>query len=192
MQKQITQSEVEQATIDFMIAKQDKDVVDARFKDAKKAYYSLMDRAFESGMYGDAASIEFEDQLDTDDGVKSFLVKATRTIPTKVEWDIASLRKALSKKLPRAAIREVIKRERQLFDLPGLVEYMRMLGGDPKVFWSFFTTNEYVDKEELDQLSELGEIDEDDIAGCYSISVQSSRYRVTSKEVDYDENGNIK
>lgn len=182
MQKQITQSDVEQATVDFMIAKEDKDHADKEFNAAKKAYYSLMDQAFDSGMYGDASSIEFQDQLDTDEGVKDMLIKATRTCPVTVNWDI----NALKKRLPKDLAKSVIQRERELYDLPGLIEYMKMLGGDPKIFWSFFTTHESVNKDEIDQLSELGYLTEDDIAGCYSITVQSSRYRVTSKEVKYD------
>lgn len=188
MQKQITQSEVEQATINFAIAKADNDAANKEFELVKKQYYSFMDQAFDSGMYGDAASIEFSDQVDSDDGVKELVFRSTRTIPTQINWDT----KALKKKLPKDIVSDVVRRDRQLVNLPGLVEYMRILGGDPKKFWSYFTTHEYVDQDEIDQLVDIGEIDQEDLTGCYSVSVKPTRYRVTSKEINYDGDGNIR
>ena len=187
MQKQITQSEVEQATINFAIAKADNDAANKQFELAKKQYYAFMDQAFDSGMYGDAASIEFSDQIDDADGVKDMIFRSTRTIPTQITWDT----KALKRRLPKEIASDVIRRDRQLINLPGLIEYMRLLGGDPKTFWSYFSTREYVDQDELDQLVDLGEIDSEDVAGCYSVSVKPARYRVTSREINYDEDGNI-
>lgn len=187
MQKQITQSDVEQATINFAIAKADNDAANKEFELAKKQYYAFMDQAFDSGMYGDAVSVEFSDQIDDADGVKDMIFRSTRTIPTQIIWDT----KALKKKLPKEIVADVIRRDRQLVNLPGLIEYMRILGGDPKTFWSFFNTREYVDQDELDQLVDIGEIDSEGITGCYSVSVKPARYRVTSKEINYDEDGNI-
>lgn len=183
MQTQITQADIEQATIEFAIAKADRDVVTKNFEQVKKAYYAFMDKAFDSGMYGDATSIEFNDQLDSDTGVKDMLFKATRVVQTHVTWDP----KELKKKLPDEFVSDVIKRQRDLVDLQGLVNYMRSLGGNAKKFWSFFNTTEYVDTDVLDQLFDLGEIELDDVSGCYSVTTKPSQYRVTSKEIEYDD-----
>lgn len=183
MQKQITQSDIEQATIEFVLAKADKDAVTQNFDRVKKNYYAFMDKAFDSGMYGDATSIEFNDQLDSDTGVKDMLFKATRVVQTHVTWDP----KALKKKLPDEFVSDVIKRQRDLVDLQGLVNYMRSLGGNAKKFWSFFNTAEYVDTDLLDQLFDLGEIEMDDVSGCYSVTTKPSQYRVTSKEIMHDD-----
>ena len=113
------------------------------------------------------------------------LFKTTRVVPTHVSWDP----KALKKKLPDEFVSDVIKRQRDLVDLQGLVNYMRSLGGNAKKFWSFFNTTEYVDTDELDQLFDLGEIEWDDVSGCYSVSTKPSQYRVTSKEIEYDDEG---
>lgn len=185
MQTQITQAEIEQATIEFVIAKADRDVVNKNFEQVKKSYYAFMDKAFDSGMYGDATSIEFNDQLDSDTGVKDMLFKATRVVPTQISWDP----KALKKKLPDEFVSDVIKRQRDLVDLQGLVNYMRSLGGNAKKFWSFFNTTEYVDTDLLDQLFDLGEIELEDVSGCYSVSTKPSQYRVTSKEIEHDGEG---
>lgn len=188
MQKQITQNDVEQATINFAIAKADNDAANKQFDLAKKQYYAFMDQAFDSGMYGDAASIEFSDQVDDADGIKNMMFKSTRTIPTQITWDT----KALKKKLPKEIVSDVIRRDRQLVNLPGLIEYMKLLGGDPKKFWSYFNTREYVDQDELDQLFNIGEVDWDDVSGCYSVTVGKSRYRVTSREIVDDIDGDSK
>lgn len=185
MQTQITQAEIEQATVEFVIAKADRDTVNKNFEHVKKSYYAFMDKAFDSGMYGDATSIEFNDQLDSDTGVKDMLFKATRVVPTHVSWDPNKLKK----KLPDEFVSDVIKRQRDLVDLQGLVNYMRSLGGNAKKFWSFFNTTEFVDTEQLDQLFDLGEIEWDDVSGCYSVSTKPSQYRVTSKEIEHDDEG---
>ena len=79
-----------------------------------------------------------------------------------------------------------MKRNRELVDLQGLVNYFKDLGGDPKVFWSFFETTEVVDQKALDQLEEVGDIEVEDVAGCFEVKVKSQSYRVTSKEVEDD------
>ena len=185
MQTQITQAEIEQATIEFVVAKADRDAVNKNFEQVKKSYYAFMDKAFDSGMYGDATSIEFNDQLDSDIGIKDMLFKATRVVPTHITWDP----KALKKKLPDEFVSDVIKRQRDLVDLQGLVNYMRSLGGNAKKFWSFFNTTEFVDTDLLDQLFDLGEIEFEDVSGCYSVSTKPSQYRVTSKEIEHDDEG---
>ena len=187
MQKQVTQSEVEQATIDFIIAKQDADATAKNFNKIKQEYYSFMNSVFDSGMYGDATSLEFTDEVEDDEGVKEMLYRSTRSVRTTVTWDVD----ATKKRLPKYLQGDVIKRQRDLIDLKGLVNYMRSIGGNAKKFWSFFNTTEFVDQDELDQLVELGEITLDDLSGCYTITTGNPTFRVMSKEIKYDESGGI-
>lgn len=184
MQK-LTSSDVEKATVNFYIAQQDKKKIDSEYNKKKSEYYAIMNQAFESGMFGDeVSSVEFDETIETDDGVKSFMFRSTRIIPTTIVWDV----EALKKKLPKDVAKKVIKRNRNLFDIAGLAAYVKQIGGDPKVFWSFFDTEEYVDNDEMNQASDLGEIEDSDIIGCYSVTTKSESYRVTSREVvDVDE-----
>ena len=184
MQK-LTQTDVEQATLDYMLAQQKKKEQDAEFNEKKKQYYDIMHQAFDSDMFGgDAASFEFDRLVNVGNGEhKTFAIKTTRVLPTVINWDIDKLKKRLNKSI----LRKVIKRNRTLVDLQGLVNYMRELGGEPKIFWSFFDTTEFVDQHEIDQASDLGYIEDEDVAGCFSVTVKSESYRVTSREVEYDD-----
>lgn len=192
MQKQrskITQSDVERATKDFARLQAHNKRINAEFDREKKAYYSFMSKAFESGAIAeDVSSIELIDSVPEEDGtIKTFSIKSTRVIPTSIQWDVQKLKKRLDKSI----LRKVVKRVRTLVDLPGLVEYMKDLGGDPKIFWSFFETSEQVDQKEMDQASDLGYVSDEDVVGCFSVTTKPEFFRVSTREVKYDEDGNI-
>lgn len=192
MQKQrskITQSDIEKATRNFARAQAHNKRLNAEFDREKKAYYSFMSDAFESGAIAeDVSSIELIDSVPEEDGtIKTFSIKSTRVIPTFINWDVSKLKKRLDKSI----LRKVVKRVRTLVDLPGLVEYMKDLGGDPKIFWSFFETSEQVDQKEMDQANDLGYVTDEDVAGCFSVTTKPEFFRVSTREVKYDEDGNI-
>lgn len=189
MQKQrLSTSDVEDAVVRYNELQQKKKSVDRKFNDAKKKFYSIMDNAFDSGLFGeDVSSVEFSKVYNYGEhDEKTFSFKATRVIPTVIEWDIKKLKDKLRKKLSKGVLNKVVKRNRELVDLQGLVNYFKDLGGDPKVFWSFFETTEVVDQKILDQLEEVGDIEAEDVAGCFEVKVKSQSYRVTSKEVEDD------
>lgn len=185
MQKQkLSASDVEEAVVRYNELQQKKKNIDQKFNDAKKKFYSIMDNAFDSGLFGDdVSSVEFNKVYNYGEpDEKTFSFKATRVIPTVIEWNVSKLKQKLSKDI----LSKVVKRNRELVDLQGLVNYFKDLGGDPKVFWSFFETTEVVDQKVLDQLEEVGDIEAEDVAGCFEVKVKSQSYRVTSKEVEDD------
>lgn len=189
LKSKITQDDVEQATRDFARAQAHNKLVNDEFNDTKKAYYSFMSEAFEAGVIAeDVSSVEFIDSVPEEDGsIKTFSIKSTRVVPTSIQWDI----KKLKSRLDKSILRKVVKRVRTLVDLPGLVEYMKYLGGDPKIFWSFFETSEQVDQKEMDQASDLGYVSDEDVAGCFSVTTKPEYFRVSTREVKYDEDGSI-
>lgn len=185
MQKQkLSTSDVEEAVVRYNELQQKKKNIDQKFNDAKKKFNSIMDSAFDSGLFGDdVSSVEFSKVYNYGEpDEKTFSFRATRVIPTVIEWDASKLKQKLSKDI----LSKVVKRNRELVDLQGLVNYFKDLGGDPKVFWSFFETTEVVDQKALDQLEEVGDIEAEDVAGCFEVKVKSQSYRVTSKEVEDD------
>ena len=185
MQKQkLSTSDVEEAVVRYNELQRKKKNIDQKFNDAKKKFYSIMDDAFDSGLFGDdVSSVEFNKVYNYGEpDEKTFSFKATRVIPTVIEWDVSKLKDKLSKDI----LSKVVKRNRELADLQGLVNYFKDLGGDPKIFWSFFETTEVVDQKALDQLEEVGDIEAEDVAGCFEVKVKSQSYRVTSKEVEDD------
>ena len=70
--------------------------------------------------------------------------------------------------------------------MPGLVEYLKSYGVDPKKFKSFISAEEKVLSEKLEQLEALGEISKEDLAGCYEVKPRSSYLRISVAEEEED------
>ena len=102
MQKQkLSTSDVEEAVVRYNELQQKKKNIDQKFNDAKKKFYSIMDSAFDSGLFGDdVSSVEFSKVYNYGEpDEKTFSFKATRVIPTVIEWDVSKLKQKLSTKV---------------------------------------------------------------------------------------------
>lgn len=78
--------------------------------------------------------------------------------------------------------KDVIIKQYQIIDMPGLIEYLKECGVDSKVFKSFINVSKTVDTKELDRLEELGKITEEQIKGCYTIKRQNPYFTVGVKK----------
>jgi len=67
----------------------------------------------------------------------------------KINYNIKKL-KSLLKRL--GMDKDLIHKDVKLDDVKGLAAYVKKLGGDPKIFRSFLTIEEYVDNKEIDAL----------------------------------------
>lgn len=103
------------------------------------------------------------------DGNKTF--KATQVIKRSIQFDA----RALSRKLPKAAKREVILKSYRISDYRGLVSYLKQCNVDPNIFKKFIEVERSVDAKLLDKLIDIGEVELKDIEGCYDV-VESEPY----------------
>lgn len=184
MQKQkFSRMEVESAIVEFNSLQEKKRQLDSKFNEKKAAFYRYMSEALESGEVCDGSTYEFQaDKFFADGSSKVFNFKATRIIPTKIVWDAAKLKE----KLDRDVFRDVVKRDRQLVDAVGLAKYVKSIGGKPSELWSFFNVTDVVDEKAINQAFDIGDLTQEDVAGCFSVETKSESYRVTAREMAQD------
>ena len=75
----------------------------------------------------------------------------------------------------------VFKKRYEITDFVGLVKYLKACGVDPNVFKMYVTSEESVDVDALDKLSDQGKIGVNNIAGCYFVKCQKPYFTVTVK-----------
>ncbi len=101
----------------------------------------------------------------------------TNVIQKKITWDIPKLKKKLDKEI----IDKIIDKTYTINDMEGLIKYLKKCGVDPKIFKRFIDVEEKVVDSQVDLLSDIGEIDQEDVAGCYSIKTNVGYIRLTEK-----------
>ena len=105
-------------------------------------------------------------------------LKVTNVKQRKVDWDIPKLEERFDKEL----LNQFVKKEYQVNDWENLVKYLKSCGVTPKKFLSFITVSKTVDAKKLDELGELGEIEMEDLKGCYTISENVGYIKITELE----------
>lgn len=104
--------------------------------------------------------------------------------PKKVIFDADKLEKRLSKE----TCKKIISKKYSIEDFDGLIEYLKECNVDPKKFKEFLSIEKTVNNKKIDELSELGEIKEEDIKGCYTVKDIQSYLKIS--EVEDAEGGN--
>ena len=126
-----------------------------------------------------AKRVVFEsDQLD---GAGDLTVRMVER--TTIEWNADKL----EKRVPKDVARQVIKKRYQIENMPGLIEYLKYCGVDPKIFKQFIRAEKYVDQKEVDRLSDLGLISVRNISGCYYVKCQKPYFTFSVKKGNDDE-----
>lgn len=168
----------EQSVLVFQSMKEIYDTAKDLYDMAKTDFYERMDKFFSKEVQG--SSFEFDEMLDGNDcheaGKYRFKVSQSRKV--NVDWDLSRLKKVLG-----AHEKEVIVRSYELSDVEGLAAYVKSLGGEARLFKSFFTVSEAVDTSVLDNLTEVGEVDADEVAECCDVKLGKPWYRVTQRRV---------
>ena len=169
--------------ISFSQMQQRKKLDDEAFNDEKASFYKDMGKLFEGSS---DSKLAFEVNSDENSQFESWTepgkFSVTQVKKRTVQFDAQKLSKRLSKKVAK----KVLKKRHDVFDFEGLAKYVKSLGGDPEVFKGFFITIVSVDEEELNKLSELGEVKPEDVDGCYHVSESKPYYRVSFKADDED------
>lgn len=104
----------------------------------------------------------------------------TNVVQKKITWDIPKLKKKLSKDI----IDKVIDKTYTINDFYGLVKYLKSCNVDPKIFKRFVDVEEKVINEQMDLLSDIGDIKKEDVAGCYSVKTNVGFIRVTENKIN--------
>lgn len=121
-------------------------------------------------------SFRFEDKKND----SQFYYKATSVKPKKIEWKMDVLQQVLSKEI----FNKICVKKYNIIDYEGLVKYLKTVGANPKVFKNFISCEKSMDDKALNQLSELGEITEEDLEGSYTLIDKEQYVRVTKSEVE--------
>lgn len=130
---------------------------------------------------GDETSFNFEENRGRFKSNPTRLL-VTNVVQKKITWDIPKLKKKLSKEI----LNKIIDKTYTINDFEGLVKYLKKCGVDPKVFKSFIDVEENVINDKVDLLSDTGELDFEDVSGCYSIKTNVGYIRITEQEMNQE------
>lgn len=170
MKQKLSEQEAQKKIKKFYEMKTRKKEIDSDFNKAKEDFYLMMEGVIDE--YGEGSSYSFcHSNRDW---------KLTRSVPTKVMFDVDKLQSRLGKELSS----KVVETKAVIEDLNGLVKYLKTCGVDPMVFRSFISVQKEVDKSALEQLEALGKIDKEDLVGTFEVTVGKPSYRITMKEED--------
>ena len=112
------------------------------------------------------------------DDVKN--LKCTKVTSRRVKYDAEKIEKAVGKDLSS----KFIEKEYVVNDMSGLISLLKKSGVSASEFKKFIDVERRVNKNKLDKLSEIGEINAEDIKGCYSVEEISSYIKVTEVKGD--------
>jgi hypothetical protein len=109
--------------------------------------------------------------------------KATLVQPKKIEWNMDVLQQVLNKKI----FNQICNKKYTIIDYEGLTNYLKTVGADPKVFKNFISCEKTMNDKMLNQLSELGEITEKDLEGCYTVTNREQYVKITTSTEEDEE-----
>lgn len=168
-EKQKENDKLASDVVHFYYMQQRKKQWDEQFEQAKKMFYQYMD---EHNVEEDKFAGEFHNDR---------VVLNVKKIQKKVIiWNTNKLFKKLSKK--KKARDKVIQKKYFIFDMEGLVKYLKECNVDPKIFKSFLEVDMSVNENALNNLHDLGEISKKDISGCYEVKKYNPYWTVRRQE----------
>lgn len=100
-------------------------------------------------------------------------MKARCVESNKIIWDVDKIKENIK---DERILNEILEKKYTISDFNGLVEYLDVDEGE---FKSFLEIEEKVNEKSLDQLSQLGEVTDDMLDGCYKVQNISSYIKFT-------------
>ena len=152
---------IEEVVKSYYDTKEKYDSLTKKFNNIKKDFYSKMDELMDD-----------EDELTVEFFTESYKVKKVQK--KQVTFDIGKLERSLDKQ----TLKKVIIKRCSVVDYNSLINYLKELGADPKIVKELIVTTKEVDADEVDKLSELGEINEKVVANAAKVSIASQYYTV--------------
>ena len=140
------------------------------FRKCKEDFYDFMDENMK-GKVEDFSTSQQE-------------ISVTKIQTSSILFDIDKIKKKVGRKLTS----KFLDKKYEIADYDGLVKYLKEFDVDPKVFKSFISVEEKVNEEKLNNLSELGKIEMEQLEGCYEVKTRKPFYTVRSKAREEDTN----
>jgi hypothetical protein len=156
---------------DFLQIKKKYDKMSKKFEQIKSDFYNQMNVLFSDNE--DKKVFENETLLGSN---KKIEVQKQQRV--SIIWNIEKLEKKLGKKKSSS----VIVKSYTINNWKGFSSYLSECGCDPNIIKSFISVEKTVNQKALDNLSDLGEIDKNDIKGCYEVKKGLPFYKV--KEIE--------
>lgn len=118
-------------------------------------------------------------EVELDEGLHFYesheTIRVTIVRRKTIDWLIGKLKK----KLPEETLKKVVTKEYTVKDMQGLIAYMQELGADAKRFKKYISVTEELDTDKLNELYEKGELNRENIKGCYDVVVSEPYVRLT-------------
>lgn len=127
--------------------------------------------------------LQKKDQKSFGFGIGNSTYKVQNVEQKKIIWDIDELKRKLSSDI----LNKILIKEVKVVDLVGLMKYLKSCGVDSKEFKKYISVSTTVNEKQVNQLSEMGEIDESDLNGCYVVKPISSYVRIDVEENEPEE-----
>jgi hypothetical protein len=145
-----------------------------KFKEIEKQYQELKKEfARESEEFFKTHKDEVDGKYYTF-GSKLGEFKVTEVKRSKVEFDIDAIEAKIDKDLYNAFIDKLYV----INDWPKFISLMKSKGISKKEIAKLLNVQKSINKDKLNQLSDIGEIDMEDLSGCYKVVPQATSYQV--------------
>lgn len=156
--KKLSFGKIKKLVKEYYLAKEEAKEVQSEFDSLKSDFNAKMEKYFQQ-VSSDSLGGFVNSQLRVDDLI------VTRVQKTSVKFDADKVEKSLGKELSK----KVINKKYEIYDIDGLIAYLKTCGVDPKIFKKFIVTHKTVDSNKLDNLSVIGEVGIDKLKGCYTV-----------------------
>ena len=160
-------SKVSEAVKTFYEKKKKFDSISKAFDKMKADFYKTMETA---------GVDSFELEMHSEDDTQPKVISVKRIQNKSVVFDDEKLAKKL---LSLNAGLDAITKTYVITDYAGLVTYLKECGVDPKVFRRFVETRYSVDKDNIKQMYELGQLSLESLEGCFEVKLQKPYYKIT-------------
>lgn len=170
-------NQLEQYIFDLRVLNQKQKQEEESYKDKKTTLESKIKKIFDKKKVN---SYSFANA----DGDQKKYYRATVVQQKKVIFNPDMVEQVVDKKV----FNQICIKKYEITDYEGLVQYMKSLGGNPSKFKSFISCDKTIDNKKVNQLSELGDITDTALEGCYTVKPSAMWIKITESEEEIDEN----
>lgn len=171
--KGLSDIELKLLVLDYASRAKDLKQFTDKFNLLKSRFNTVMKRIYDETGHKDKLSFSFNDLNVSFTGFDG-TIEVSKVQPTRVTFDVEAVEQALGKKRAKA----VTMRRYEVNDMDALILYLKECGVDPKIFRSFITVDKSVNNNAIDHMVETGQVTEEELQGCYTISKSEPYFKV--------------
>lgn len=144
-------------------------------QEVKQKYAEIQQKVKEYFRNKDEKTIQFSV------GNKSY--KITDVNPQKIVWDIEKLLKRFkTKKIEKEIVNQIVKKTYTINDWDKFTDLLSEHGMTPTEVLPLISVDKKVDQKKMNELSEVGDITDDDVKGCYTLEEITGSLRTSEWE----------